>query len=168
VSGEPPTTGAYASGATPLLRQLRRSWPLLLLAAYTLHLAEELWGGEGFELWTERALGLPVSTTRFLVLNGIAWPLFAALTVAALRKPALSWFPTAFGTLVAVNGVLHLLGTLATGSYSPGLVTGLLLYLPVGGYAVVWGSRHLPPRAFAAALLGGVLAHALVAVIAFA
>jgi hypothetical protein len=142
-------------------------WPLLLPAAYTLHLAEELFGGEGFELWTERALGLPVSTTRFLVLNGIAWPIFVALTVAALRKPALAWVPAAFGTLVVVNGSLHLLGTLSTGSYSPGLATGLLLYLPIGGYSVVWGSRHLPPRAFSASVAAGVLAHVLVAAMAF-
>ena len=61
-----------------------------------------------------------------------------------------------------------LLGTLATSSYSPGLVTGLLLYLPVGFAAVSQGRRVVTPRAFQMALLFGVLIHAAVAVIAFA
>jgi uncharacterized protein with HXXEE motif len=153
--------------------QLRRTslrwWPLLLPCAYLLHLAEEWWGGEGFVLWTARAaLGRQVSPTRFLVLNGIVWPLFAALTVAALRKPALAWFLTTFSTVVVVNAVLHALGSLATNSYSPGLLTGLLLYLPVGTYALVSGSRQLPPHTFALAVLGGILIHVLVAAIAFA
>lgn len=46
-------------------------WPLLLPGAYLLHLGEEWWGGEGFALWMARAYGREVSTTRFLVLNGI-------------------------------------------------------------------------------------------------
>lgn len=149
-------------GATPIW------WPLLLPCAYLLHLAEEWWGGEGFALWMVRAYGRQVSTTRFLVLNGIAWPLFAGLTVAALWKPALSWFLTTFGTVVVVNAALHVLGSLATSSYSPGLPTGLLLYFPIGTYAIATGARQLPSGTFAGAVLGGFLTHALVAVIAFA
>lgn len=152
--------------------RLRRApptwWPLLLPFAYLLHLAEEWWGGEGFALWMTRAYGREVSTTRFLVLNGIVWPLFAGLTVAALRKPALSWFLTTFSTIVVVNAALHVLGSLATGSYSPGLVTGVLRYLPVGLYALATGSRQLAPGVFTGAVVGGLLIHAVVAVIAFA
>lgn len=147
---------------------LRNWWPILLPCAYLLHLAEEWWGGEGFAIWTGRALGAPVSTTRFLILNGIVWPFFAILTVVALRRPAFSWFLTSFSTVVVVNAALHALGSLATGSYSPGLLTGLLLYFPIGIYALVSGSRQLRQPAFAYAVLGGVLFHALVAVIAFA
>ncbi|HEX9667955.1 MAG TPA: HXXEE domain-containing protein [Thermoanaerobaculia bacterium] len=151
-----------------LSRRVRDSWPLLLPSAYLLHLAEEWWGGEGFASWTARALGRQVSPSRFLLLNGIVWPLFAVLTVMALRKPALAWFPTTFSSIVLVNGVLHALGSLATGSYSPGVVTGVLLYLPLGAYGLVVGRRRLPPRTFALAVLAGILVHVLVAVIAFA
>ena len=146
----------------------RRWWPLLLPAAYLCHLVEEWLGGDGFVLWTARALGRQVSATRFLVLNGIVWPAFAALTVAAIRKPALAWFLTTFSTVVMINGVLHTLGSLASVSYSPGLITGVFLYLPIGGYALGTGCRELPPRTFGLAVLGGVVIHALVAVIAFA
>lgn len=110
---------------------------------------------------------MQVSTTRFLVLNGIVWPLFAVLTVVALRRPALSWFLTTFSTIVVVNGVLHVLGSLTTNSYSPGLLTSSSTSRSVRTPCrLAHGS--LPPHVFALSLLGGILIHALVAVIAFA
>lgn len=145
-----------------------RWWPALLPLSYLLHLAEEWWGGEGFAAWTERALGAPVSNTRFLVLNGIVWPLFTALTVLSMRRSELAWFPTAFATLVLINAALHGLGALATSSYSPGLITSVFLYVPIGSLVVASGKRQLSPASFGVAVLIGFIAHALVAVIAFA
>ena len=143
-------------------------WPLLLPIGYLLHLAEEWWCGEGFAAWTARAVGTGVSPTRFIIVNSVVWPLFAVLTVLAFKKPALAWFPTTFATVVIINAVLHALGTLATAAYSPGLITGLAIYLPVGGRVLVSGHRELSPRAFTFAALLGVLIHAVVVVIAFA
>jgi len=147
---------------------LRRWWPLLLSCAYMLHLAEEWWGGEGFVAWTARALGRQVSPNRFLVLNGLVWPLFTFLTVLAIKKPALLWFPVTFSTVVVVNATLHVLGSFASVSYSPGVATGLLLYLPVGTFGLVAGWRQLPQPRFGLAVLLGILIHAAVAVIALA
>lgn len=143
-------------------------WLLLLPVSYLLHLAEEWWGGEGFAAWTARAFGSPVSTTRFILLNSIVWPLFSLLTIAAILRPKLAWFPTTFATVVLINAGLHALGSLATATYSPGLLTGLLLYLPLGLAALAHGRRVVPPRAFQLAVLLGVIIHSLVAVIAFA
>ena len=156
-----------AASSAELPTSPRPWWLLLLPLSYLLHLAEEWWGGEGFAAWTARALGSPVSTTRFLILNSIVWPVFALLTVAAILRPRLAWFPTTFATVVLINAGLHVLGSLATSSYSPGLVTGVLLYLPVGIAALSQGRRVVTPRAFQMALLFGVLIHAAVAVIAF-
>ena len=146
----------------------KRWWPLLLPLSNLLHLFEEWFGGEGFAAWTERAVGQPVSTTRFLILNGVVWPLVAVLTLAAIKKPSISWFLTTFGTIVVINALLHGLGTLASASYSPGLVTGLLLYLPLGSLAIRHGQQELPAGAFARAVFLGVAAHIVVALIAFA
>ena len=142
-------------------------WLLLLPLAYLLHLAEEWWGGEGFVAWTLRALGRPVSETRFLVLNAIVWPLFCTLTLLAFRKRSMAWFPTTFGTVNLINAGLHVLGTMVSGSYSPGLVTAVFLYLPLGGLAMRSGRRGLSESAFGWAVLLGVVIHAVVAVIAF-
>ncbi|HVS30750.1 MAG TPA: HXXEE domain-containing protein [Thermoanaerobaculia bacterium] len=147
----------------------RRAWWLLVLpASYLLHLAEEWWGGEGFAMWTARAVGSPVSTSRFLVLNGIVWPLFFILTVMAILRPKLAWFPATFATVILINTALHALGALATSSYSPGLITGLLLYLPSGLAALSLARRSLTPASFTLAVLSGVFFHGLVIAIAFA
>ncbi len=142
-------------------------WPLLLPTAYLLHLLEEWFGGEGFASWTMRALGAPVSPTRFIVLNSIVWPLFAVLTLLAMRRPRVAWFLTTFGALIVINASLHALGSLATASYSPGLITGVLLYLPFGGIAVADGLQRLPHQTFVAAIALAVAIHAVVAFIAF-
>jgi hypothetical protein len=143
-------------------------WLLVLPLSYLLHLAEEWWGGEGFATWTARALGSPVSTTRFIVLNAIVWPLFCVLTVAAILRPKLAWFTTTFATVVLINAALHALGTLATSTYSPGLLTALVLYVPAGVAALSLGRRSLSPGSCALATFFGFLIHGLVAVIAFA
>lgn len=145
-----------------------RWWPLLLPFAYALHVGEEWWGGEGVFVWTERVFGEQLSPLRFVVLNAVIWPLFAALTVLAIRHAAYEWFLVTFATLVVVNALLHVLGTVVFGSYSPGLVTGLLLYVPVGSLILVGGRRKLPQTRFVAAVAFGVVIHAVVAVVAFA
>lgn len=134
--------------------------------AYTLHLAEEWWGGEGFASWTARVLGAEVSETRFLVVNGIAWPLFTTLTILALFRPSWRWFWVCFAALVVLNASLHLLGSLASGSYSPGLITGLALYLPLG-IATLRGRFVESPVTYRWGVAAGIGIHALVAVIAF-
>lgn len=146
---------------------LRRYWPLVLPIAYLLHLAEEWWGGEGLSAWTLRELGAQISPQRFVVINGILWPLFAVMTMLAIRYARMAWFLTSFGTLVATNATLHVLGSLVFMSYSPGVVTGVLLYLPLGGGAIVAGRSELPHRTFVIAVLLGFAAHAVVPLLAF-
>ena len=148
-------------------RPARAWWLLSLPLSYLLHLAEEWWGGIGFAAWTARALGAPVSTTRFLALNGVVWPLFTVLTAGAILRQGWAWFPVTFATVVLVNAGLHVLGSLATSSYSPGLITGVVLYVPVGIAALAQGRRLATPRSFGMAVGLGFLVHAVVAVIAF-
>ena len=157
-------TAAHTAERTPA-----RSWWLLLLpASYLLHIGEELWGGEGFAAWTSRITGAPMSETRFLVVNAVLWPLSAVLTTLGIRKARLAWLPVALATIVTVNAALHTLGTVVTGTYSPGLVTSLLLYFPIGGAALVHGRRAIPAESFRWGVIAGFVVHALVVVIAAA
>ncbi len=142
-------------------------WWLVLPASYLAHLCEEWWGGEGFASWTTRVLGAPVSETRFIVVNGIAAPVFVLGTVLAITKPKRAWFIVTFGTIVLINGLFHVLGTAGSRSYSPGVITGTVLYLPLGIFALRLGRRRLFDTTFWAAVAAGVAIHAMVAVVAF-
>jgi len=154
-----PVRGAHA---------LAPRWAALLPPAYLAHLCEEWWGGPGFAAWAALTMGMDVSPSRFLAINAVALPLFAVTTVAALRSARFGWLAAALATLLFVNGCLHLLATAVFATYSPGVVTGALLYLPLGGLVCRSMSRSLSAAVFARAVAVGVAAHAVVVVAALA
>ncbi len=164
--GLEPWLGLQVANEEPEQRRTNWWW-LVLPASYLAHLCEEWWGGEGFARWTARVLGAPVSETRFIVVNGLAAPFFILGTVLAIARSSWAWFIVTLGTIVLVNGLLHLMGSVASRSYSPGLVTGMVLYLPLGILALRTGRARLSEARFWAALAAGVAIHTLVAIVAF-
>ena len=143
-------------------------WLLVLPVAYLAHLCEEWWGGPGFPMWTQVTLGADVSEARFLVINATALPLIAGGTIAAVLSRHLAPFVVALSSLFVLNGVVHLLLTLAFATYSPGTITGVVLYLPLGGLALRTMSRRLPGRVFTRSVIAGVVVHAFVSLMALA
>jgi hypothetical protein len=87
--------------------------------------------------------------------------MLAAIVVAS--SPDWGWLIPALGVLIAVNGLGHLAGSLATRSYSPGLIFGLILWLPLGAFALAASHRTLPQFTFWAGVGAGLLIQAAVA-----
>jgi hypothetical protein len=143
-------------------------WLLLLPFCFLLHILEEWFGGPGFPAWTTK-LGMSggVSPSRLVAINTIAWPGSMILTTLGIVLPQFGWFPAAFATMLVLNAVLHAVGTLLTSCYSPGLVTGLLAFLPVGLTALAYCRRVLPPHRFALSIVAGVFIHACVVAVTF-
>ena len=108
----------------------------LPIVAVVAHVIEEfVWPG-GFVQWYRNyppGFSATVSV-RFLVIVNFV---FAAL---ALLPPVLGSTDLGFAWWVVVaaiagmNGLFHLFASFQTRSYSPGLVTGLVLYLPLAGF----------------------------------
>jgi hypothetical protein len=132
-------------------------WPLV---AASLHIIEEFALPGGFAEWDRRyrpAFAASITTRLHVILNGLL--LFGCLSVgSAGPTPAgvAGWLTLA--ALLASNGVFHLVGAARTRSYSPGMVTGLLLYIPMAvyGYAHFLSTRQASAgTALAAAAIGG-------------
>lgn len=140
-------------------------WVAIFPATYCVHLAEEYWGGESFYRWISRVAAVDFTRHDFLVLNAGALAVMSTGAVAASRLQRLQWLVATFGTVVAFNGGLHLVASLATGSYSPGLVSGLVLWLPVGLHAMRRAYRRLTRPQFAGAVALGVVAHGAVSLL---
>ena len=138
---------------------------ILLLIAFLLHLVEEWFGG--FPAWASDALGTELSPERFVLINVFGFLLFGIGTLAAIRNPSMAWFGASFAALVGLNGVLHTVATLGFGSYSPGTVTGLLLYIPLSVIVLRSSVARLPRAIFASSVLFGVLLHGLASYLAF-
>ncbi len=111
----------------------------LPIAAVALHLIEEfVWPG-GFPEWyrhypPDRVT--KVSTQLLVIVNVV----FVAL---ALLPPLIGATPRGFGmwmvvaAVAAANGIFHVVAVARTHQYSPGVVTGIAVYLPL---AVIGGA----------------------------
>ena len=102
------------------------------LAAASLHIFEEFaWPG-GFERWYRKYRGNARSVNRrFLVLinAGLLITLFEA--ALAGRSPLGVPLLLTFSALLFSNGCWHLWAACKSHSYSPGSISGTLLYLPL-------------------------------------
>ena len=140
-------------------------WTWLFPATYLLHIAEEDWGG--FPAWLSAAAGASLSRQDFLIINAIAFAVMTTIVIAAQRGLG-AWTIAALGTVVSINAALHIGGSVLTGSYSPGVVTATLLWLPLGLYTLRRLRHDLDTGELAAGILTGVLLHVLVSAAALA
>jgi hypothetical protein len=160
--------GMIVAAPSPESSRAAPPWTLLLPVAYVAHLCEEWWGGPGFSAWASTTLGANVSQERFLLINAVALPAFIAGSIAAVRSSRYSWAAAALATIFLLNGALHLLATLAFATYSPGTITGAVLYLPLGAFVLVVMARLLTLSALILSVVMGIGVHVAVAVAAFA
>jgi hypothetical protein len=138
----------------------------LFPVTYLAHIAEEYWGDVGFPAWLSKVAGVDLPPAQFLSLNCGAWVLMVVGSVMVLKIESMRWLLISFATVVLLNGLLHLAASLVTVSYSPGLFTGLLLWVPLGAL-VLFGSRtSTTRRAFRAGVIVGIAIHAIVSLLA--
>lgn len=135
-------------------RTLLWSWVLPLV--YLVHIAEEYAGGGGYSAYMARVRGVNISNARFLLLTGIGWGLMLLGIFLARRLRFLEWMLACLGTVEAANAVSHTVTALRAGSYNPGLVTGLLLFLPLGALIVALLRKRMSAGRHASAVAVGV------------
>jgi hypothetical protein len=104
------------------------------MAAYAAHVLEEYtldWRG-----WARAVLILPVEWNDFYVTNCVVVTLGIA---QAMLAPTLPLAPLSYAGLMLINGLLmHVTPFVRTkGRFSPGLITSLILFLPLGA-ATLW------------------------------
>ena len=127
------------------------------VAAGVLHVLEEYFYPGGFPDFMKRMSPsfAPFITTSFaIVING----LFLVLCIlgAIVGRDALV-FSLSIASLLVSNGLIHLMGSLRARRYAPGLITGVLLYIPLGimAYSFFLNSGELSEsQAIISVLLG--------------
>lgn len=140
------------------------SFPL----SYAVHLAEEAWGGESFPVWASRISGVSFTHDEFVVLNGVALALMCIAMAVASRQPRARRFVlTALAAIVAINGALHVVASLWSATYSPGVISGALVWLPLGVWTLRWAAQMSTARQLVGGCVAGALVHAVVSAVAF-
>ena len=136
----------------------------LFVPAYLIHLAEEWFAG--FPVWIGSIIGNPLPAIAYIVINGIAFALLVAGIRAAIRSERYGWVAVAVATVTLVNTVAHVAGAALTRSYSPGLVSAVLLYVPLGTLTMIRAMDQASAQ-MTRGILAGLLIHAAVFAAAF-
>jgi hypothetical protein len=135
----------------------RDRWAWLFPVTYVLHITEEYFGG--FPRWLAAVSGARLSDRDFLAINATA---LIVMTVAVTVRDVVRWPLVALATIVTVNAILHLGGSIVTASYSPGVITATTLWLPLGLFALRTLRAQVATTTFVAGMTAGVAAHGLI------
>jgi hypothetical protein len=139
--------------AAPLLSS---RWVSLYPAVYFAHLLDERFFGVGTALWWMSRTGVYFTNSGWLAVN-IPWFAFmcvAAWAVAMRRLP--SWVELSLATHLALHALVRIVGSLVFLEWSPGVMTGVILCLPVAGFSWI-RARELSGRERRIGILCGVL-----------
>ena len=118
------------------------------MGAAGLHMIEEFVYPGGFAAWDRRyrpAISTSITPRFHIVINGLL--LLLCYNVGAMGGTPIgiaAWLTVT--ALLFSNAIWHVVGAVKTRSYSPGMITGLLLYVPltVYGYARLLQSGQSP------------------------
>jgi len=115
------------------------------IAAGMLHVLEEYFYPGGFPNFMKRmspAFAPFVTTSFAIIINGLF--LLLCVLAAVIGKSALV-FSLSIASLLFTNGLVHILGSMRARRYAPGLITGVLLYIPLGitAYSLFFNSDEL-------------------------
>jgi len=131
---------------------------ILLPVAVAFHVAEEWFGG--LIEWADLALNLHIGIDRFVTVNLTGLVLFVIGATSAYLNPRAAWISVSLAALVGINAILHTVLSVVLGSYSPGTVTGLLLYIPLCIIIFRWAAAHQPRGVVVGSILFGIGIHA--------
>ncbi|MCM3870966.1 MAG: HXXEE domain-containing protein [Pyrinomonadaceae bacterium] len=123
-------------------------WSWLFPVTYLLHLCEEYFGGEGYSAYLLRLRGIQFSPTRFLVVQTIGLVLMIVGISLARRLQFPNLLSVVLGAVVLVNGITHLLLSVAFTEYVPGLLTSILLWIPLGVVTLARFRRTMRPARY--------------------
>lgn len=122
---------------------------LLLTITYALHVLEEGFAGERFYCWIGRVTGRRMLPRTFFAINFVFLILILA-SIALTPESQRLFLVVVLSTIGLINGLGHALGTWATRTYSPGLITGALLWAPLGLFALRSSSAAGPSNTISA------------------
>jgi Protein of unknown function with HXXEE motif len=141
-------------------------WLVLFPLTYLLHIAEEYWGGGGYSAYLMKSHLVEMTPLRFLLLQFLG--MFLMLVGVGVSVPLR--FPLTMLTILAAvifaNGLVHASRSFIDWSYTPGVVTAVLLWIPLGTFSLLRTWNDMRIGRFTFAVLTGIAISVLVEVIA--
>jgi len=104
----------------------------LLPVAYLVHIFDEYVSGTGFHNWFSEIFKINLSVTDFVVINSFGFTATVIIVILYSSGKINNFIIAALGSLFFINGLIHLAASVLTSTYSPGTISGLAIYLPLG------------------------------------
>ena len=131
-------------------------WSWLFPLSYLIHIAEEYWGGEGYPAYILRLRGVHMTTTRFLLAQGIGVVLVTIGVILARRFNFPQMMLVILGAIVLVNGITHTVTALSIMSYGPGLWSSIFVWMPLGIFTLIRFRKGITTKKYWVAVAIGV------------
>ncbi len=139
--------------------------PWVFPLTYLLHIAEEYWGGYPAHLL--RVYGVDLSIKRFLLLQSIGILLMVVGVVLARRLRFTHFLLIMLAAVFLSNALIHTTRSIMAVSYEPGLLSSLILWLPLGIATLVQLPARMSRRRYLLSVICGVIISAVVELITF-
>ena len=142
-----------------------KGWFWLYPVFYVLHLLDEYFFGEGFHLWFARA-GVVLSEARWWILNLCFLALMLLVVFIIQSDTRHRWLGLILAMVALINGIAHILGSLYFGVLSPGILTGTLLWIPLGIFSLIKLKREVSTKKYQWGIILGLIANIMVPILA--
>ena len=124
---------------------------------YLVHLLDERFWGVGTANWATAHGPLYFTNYAWLWVNIPSMLALALVVVLVARGAVAEWAVVSLGVHLLLHAVMRIGGTLVFASVSPGLISGVLLCLPLGVWSMARGYRQLSNPALRAGVIAGIL-----------
>ncbi len=133
------------------------AWIWLFPLSQCVHAAEEYWDGYGVHRWLSDVTHTPFSPHHVLGMHIGFVVVMAAATLLAVRLPVWGWVVPGLAVLLLVNAITHVHVRLVSASSSSGMVSSVVLWVPLGVVGLMWSWRALGRFQFWGGVLTGVM-----------
>lgn len=139
----------------------------LIPPAYLLHLLDEYFSGAGFSSWYSSVLKVDLSVNDFITINSVGFAITLLIVILYSFNKINIFLIAMLGSLFFINGLVHPFVSIVTATYSPGTLTGVLIYLPLGFLIFKKIFPLLPEQQRSLSVVTGLAIQLVVAIIAF-
>jgi len=140
--------------------------PWLFPFAYLIHTTEEYFGGGALHAAQDTTLkGVDFTARQFLIINCVVFLLFLLLIFLSQKFKFPEWVSVYLGTVFFINAIAHTISTLMMADYSPGLITGWLILMPLGALTLLKLRSRMSTRRYLTAMAVGIGTHGIISLL---
>ena len=122
---------------------------------YVIHFTEEYLAAGGFPLWAERTLAIRFSDAEFTAWSTLALGLTCLGAWLVSRDSKFRFIEVSLAIAVLGNVAMHVVVSLLAWTYSPGLVSAVLIWIPLGAVRLRSARRASSRRGYIAGVYLG-------------